>query len=352
MTALRATFHFEIRELAVSPELFSTSHAFEHGAYKLRVTWPVEAQPRTRGPDPTWAALDGLFPQRDAFPPLDEFERRRTGLTIDMPSLPSVRVVRVECFFEGSFGVADFAGLEDSRDAPVFQTAKRALEDAGHAARDGLRALLEWVRVRGQHWLGPDAGSPRGLAYGELADLDVGRTLPTRVALEPSLPIVKIKEHQVLDASRLRVAVERVTAGTGPPVEDALRSDSLYLLQDAEPPDYPRAVLTAAMACEVKIKTLLQERASEQQRELVEIVVKRATLLQLFHRPLEAVAGVSLCDGDADLYQRLGALIKRRNEVAHGARPPEKDEAYEHVQTASDVFRWLDGIDAPQPPNH
>jgi hypothetical protein len=50
-----------------------------------------------------------------------------------MGSLPAVTVVRVDCHFDAPFGVRDFAGLEESRDAPVLRAAADALRDAGQA---------------------------------------------------------------------------------------------------------------------------------------------------------------------------------------------------------------------------
>jgi hypothetical protein len=274
LATLRATFHFEIRKLLAEAELFGTSHEVEHGLYRLRFTFPIEADPQDHGGEITWEQLDSRFPPRDPFPPLEEFEGRRTDLTIGTSSHPAVSVLRVECFFEGPFGAGDFAGLEEElKEASVFSAAVDATREAGRVAREGLRGFLDWVRVRGQHWLGPDAGSPRALGHAELVDLDTGQLLPTRIRLEPSLVIRTVKEHQVLNAERVADALEAVNHGTGPPLEDLLRADALYLLQDAEPPDFARAVITAAIACEVKIKRTLRHSATEEQQELVDLLL-------------------------------------------------------------------------------
>jgi hypothetical protein len=153
-----------------------------------------------------------------------------------MGSLPAVTVVRVDCHFDAPFGVRDFAGLEESRDAPVLRAAADALRDAGQApARACARCSTGFAYEDSTGWA--EAGSPRGLAYGELVDLDAGRLLPTRVRLEPDLVIRTIQEHQVLDAARLTDVAERVAEGKAPPLEQKLRADALYMLQDAEPPD-------------------------------------------------------------------------------------------------------------------
>jgi hypothetical protein len=111
----------------------------------LRFTLPTDADQDVPEKNITWGELDRCFPPRDASPPLGEFERRRRGLTIEASGLRGVTVVRVECFFERPFGAADFAGLAESRDEPVFDAARDALLDACHAAREGLRALLETI---------------------------------------------------------------------------------------------------------------------------------------------------------------------------------------------------------------
>jgi hypothetical protein len=212
MTALRATFHFRIRELLVEPELLGTSHEIEHGPYRMRLTLPNDTEKEQRD-DTTWAELDARFPARDTFPLVERSADLLMSASVSMESIPEVTMVRVECFFEGAFGAGDFADADSPKVAPAFDTAFQALYDADHAAREALRLLLESIRVRGQHWLGPDSGSPRGIAHCELVDLGAGRRLPVEMRLEPDFAIKKIEASQVLDAPRMGDAVKRVQEG-------------------------------------------------------------------------------------------------------------------------------------------
>jgi hypothetical protein len=45
------------------------------------------------------------------------------------------------------------------------------------------------------------------------------------------------------------------------------------------------------------------------------------------------------------LYKHLDDLIQRRNGLVHKEQePPLREEAYRHVETAVEVFRWLDDL--------
>jgi hypothetical protein len=289
---------------------------------------------------------------REAFPLVEGGGSLTLSMGATADRIPEVKLLRVECFFDAAVAAADFAEAETPKGTSSFDPALQALHDAEEAARQALRRLLESVRVRGQHWLGPDSGSPRGAARGELDDLDAARRLPVTIGLEPDLVITPVQDHQVLDSARIADAICRVQEGSRSPLEDVLRADALYLLQDADPPDYARAVLTAAIACEVKIKRTLRQRAADgAPSELVALLLENPrdwsmALLALFDGPLKIVGGVSLRESDRALYKRLDALIQRRNGLAHKEEDaPEEEEAYEHVKTARDVFQWLDAVE-------
>ncbi|MDQ3092401.1 MAG: hypothetical protein M3R46_12250 [Actinomycetota bacterium] len=350
MTALRATVYYRLRGLLVTPELLGTSHEITHGAYRVRVSLPSDTAEVKRD-DPTIAELDERFPARDTYPLVEGGAHLTTSASMSMVSpVHEVTTVRAECFFGGAVGVDDFAHAESPRASARFDDALDALRGAEQAAREVLRRLLESVRVRGQHWLGPDSGSPRGIGVGQLDDLDAGRRLPVTIGLEADLVITKVEGYQVLDAARLADALERSQQDATEPMEQVLKADALYMLQDADPPDYPRAVLTAAIACEVKIKRTLRERSTGTARELVDLMLDNPrdwslALIALVDKPLKAVASVSLREADLPLYKRLDSLIRRRNGLAHKAEdPPDEQEAREHAKTAVEVFRWLDAL--------
>jgi hypothetical protein len=109
--------------------------------------------------------------------------------------------------------------------------------------------------------------------------------------------------------------------------------------------------VTAAVACEVKIKRTLRQCAANGQQELLELLLNNPrdwslALLRLFNRPLKIVAGVSLREENSPLWKRLDRLINRRNALVHKeADSPNEDEAREHVKTVVDVFRWLDALE-------
>jgi hypothetical protein len=335
-----------MRRLLVDSDLLGTSYEIDRGPYRLRLTLPsVPAE--EEDDDPTLAELAGRFPERDEFPLVAR--GLRTTATVSMKGIPWITTLRVECFFDGEVSADDFA--EETNDRSALDAALDALHEAEHAARETVGRLLESVRLRGQHWLGPDAASPRGLGRSEIDDLDGGRRLPVSSSSVPTVVLTRIQEHQVLDAARLDEELRVVRVGTPPSLDDVLRSDSLFMLQDADPPDFTRSVITAAIACEVKVKRTLRSSATYgTQRELVELLLENPrdwslALLALFDKPLKIICGRSLREDDKELFKRLDSLIRRRNGLVHKEEDaPDEDEAREYAQTAAAVFRWLNSL--------
>jgi hypothetical protein len=348
LARLRATFHFSIRELLVDPDLLGTARELSIGDRLVRVVLPLEAADQENDSRTPSLDLDHLFPAREPAPDLPG--TARTSLTLGMaPSkdIAPVRFIRVEVFFDGEISASDFVGHDQPKESPAFDSAYEALQEAAGAAREGLERLLEWIRVRGrQHWLGLGHEPPEGVGEGELVDLDAGSRLPVAVALQKGLVIPRIRDEQVLGAELFDEAVRLGSRGEEPLLADSLLADALFLAQDAEPLDLPRALLVAAIACELKIKATLREHASEAQRELVDVLLSNPrdwalSAVAHFDAPLKAVAGVSLREADRELWKPATALFERRNALAHRGVMPSDDDALDSIRTAVALFRWL-----------
>lgn len=101
-----------------------------------------------------------------------------------------------------------------------------------------------------------------------------------------------------------------------------LLSDAFYYATSADSANPRMGIILAAIAVEVRIKAFLTERASEEQRDLVELVIdnpRDVTLaaVSLYDKGLKAVVGRSLREEDRPAYNALTALFVERNRLVH-----------------------------------
>jgi hypothetical protein len=127
-------------------------------------------------------------------------------------------------------------------------------------------------------------------------------------------------------------------------------ADAAFYAYDAEPRDPTRAVLTSAMAVELKVKETLSEGAEGQVRELVELLFKKprdysVAAVALFDEPLRIVRGRSLRTHNKELFKGVQTLFERRNDGVHRGKPVSENEADELVGTAFAAFRTLEAFE-------
>jgi hypothetical protein len=181
-----------------------------------------------------------------------------------------------------------------------------------------------------------------------LIDTVTGKRLP--VSPSQRLYGVAFSVENALTPAQIEALVARVAAEEVPPIAEVLLADAQHLatagLQFASS-DGLRAVLMAAIACEVKVKGNLRERASDEQKALIEYMLSNQrevtlTAAELFNKIMKASQGRSLRDADSKLFKEVTELFQLRNLVAHQGKPPTVEEARRLVGVAKRVFRWLD----------
>jgi hypothetical protein len=231
------------------------------------------------------------------------------------------------------------------------------VDDKVHTIADAImRDFIEWHRVRGQTWLGLHGQALKRLSFERYLDEDTGKPPSYSVTIDSSevfdhpsvraLPerlmrrFVSAADEKFLSA--IRISLE---AGRGPHLADQMLADALYFADRGEP-ELPRAVLFAAIACELKIKHILLSKASAEKRPLVEALLgnPRDFSMQvagLFDKALKATLGHSLREENRPLFNLVNKLFESRNKIAHHGQTPD-DKLSEYVRAASDVFQWLD----------
>lgn len=223
----------------------------------------------------------------------------------------------------------------------------------GHAAHNALvhaQAQLararEWLRLS-QPWLSQPFGLPAQVAPAELflSGSPISGVEAPKLVLGPDRYIVR--GGPIVDAAKLAHIEWALREGHTPPPGRELLADAQYFGLWARPRDPSRAVLVAAIACEVAAKAMLQELAHYEALPLLEEVVvtnQRAfpqAAIDLFRGVAGAVTGRSLHDEDRKLSKAVQTLFELRNRVAHKGHRPSETEAAEAVTAAKHAFEWL-----------
>jgi hypothetical protein len=113
-----------------------------------------------------------------------------------------------------------------------------------------------------QHWLGIVGEPVEGIGWGDLIDLDANEVLPVDKYIEQSGTLQIVERAQVVQPDDLHQVAEALKESHAPMLAEAPLADAFYCSTDAKPPDRPRALLIAAVACEVKIKESLRGRVA------------------------------------------------------------------------------------------
>jgi hypothetical protein len=225
-----------------------------------------------------------------------------------------------------------------------------ALDVASHVVTEfvaWVRATTRMTSLPLSSEVPPLAGPVRAFEVDSGRQLRVGPSHRTvAVARDPAG-----KYH--LTAPDLEQIVERVNRGHEAPVAETLLADAEYYAR-YEVRDYRRAVLMAAIACEVKVKAILRDRALAEQKPLVDFALdnpREVTVTAasgLYDKLMLATLGRSLRRDDRQLFRDIEHLYTVRNNIAHRGAVPSEADAGRAVRGARRCFVWLDSLPEPQ----
>jgi len=214
-------------------------------------------------------------------------------------------------------------------------------------ARRVVSGLVEWSRVAlDQFALALTDDQPALVDVQRVFDLDAGEFYPLGMlapgwaSFRPSgaRPVTEEFLYEVL-ATRYKES---------PPTALALLADARHLAT-RPPQDWPRAVLAAAIATEVRVKQALRSAAADDAVPVVDFLLDNPrdvslAAANLFDKAMQAVCGRSLRTDDRELFKEVDLLFQLRNEVAHHGRRPTADRGARAVQAAGGAFAWLDSL--------
>lgn len=219
--------------------------------------------------------------------------------------------------------------------------AERALiEEARPIGTSAVRRLLDWARTFDrQPWLIPPHMRPPvvGPAYlvNEAGEMTHG--------YRDTGSVIVVHDPKDLPTGDLRAGL----SGEKIPEAKSLLAEARWAVWPTVDPDTKRAVLLAAIALEVKTPEVLLSVADNTSRNLLECLYARfdetpmSVNFQL-NEIAEIVLGEALKSSRGQLAKRVRDLYKLRGKVAHAGRTPDLREALRAVDTAEQVFAWLE----------
>jgi hypothetical protein len=327
MARLRAVIQFEIAGLLVRRAALGWRQRITRDRYSVEVRLPTADDEYPLGPE-TYATRE------DVWGPFAD-------LVTDV-SNPDVQIrrIRIDVSFDSDLSIDPWNDEDGSK--PVNE-AIAEMQAAEHVARDVAAELLGWARVaRPQPWLGPSGYQPESTGLQSLLDDDAGQRFPVG---HSGMTITMPSEDAPLEVSELSDILGQVEEAALPPDPEVFLRDAQYFAWHAETKHPTRAVLLAAIACELKIKTTMREKVETSRLPLVDAVVRsQRPIVGLLDGPLLGALGVSLKADDKDLYEKIDRLFQLRNGVAHRGEPVASDDANGAIAAAQVLFRWLDGL--------
>jgi hypothetical protein len=331
MTAIRVEFLFQVSsppaQLSVTRDALGKSYTLSHEGTPVEITIPRRAD-------------DFLFWR--------PFIPGEYSAVFDIDSLGEVlvQVIRVTVIINADVSAA--TATIDNPDA--LGRAVEAIDRARDVASQVVTAFVAWVRATTRMTdlalsseVPPLAGPVRAFEVGTGLQFNVGPS--TRSVVFARDPAGKYS----LTAADWEEIIESVNRGDEAPVAETLLADAEYYARHGIR-DFRRAVLMAAIACEVKVKAILRDLATDAQRSLVEFALESPREITitaaggLFDKLMLVTLGRSLRQDNRQLFRDIEALYRVRNRIAHGGLMPDEAEAGRVVRAARQSFIWLDSL--------
>jgi hypothetical protein len=225
----------------------------------------------------------------------------------------------------------------------------KVFDAAYEVAAKIAREFLAWVRSSRQSWIGLSTEVAELAGPPSMFDVSAGRRVP--VGVTQQISSMMPAEASALEVDSLTELWAKVSAGEEPPLAETLLADAEHLAwAGGEPADPLRAVLMAAIACEVKVKAVLRQGIDPAREPLLDFILdnpREITLTAvdgLFNKLMLTAHGRSLRTDDKDLFKKVIRLFEVRNALAHRGERPDAEEFRDLVRAARQAFNWLDTI--------
>jgi hypothetical protein len=210
-------------------------------------------------------------------------------------------------------------------------------------AQIAFRRLEEWLRIdKQQVWKPPPALEANQIGSDEILDLDRNESMGVMTFTSGQIRV--IPQGSDLSSDDLGRFTEHLIEE--PPLWARVLADAQYYTWTNEWAAPERAILLAALACELAAKEVLREMAEGSTRALLELLLEHPrdwsmAALALFGEPMKLIVGQSLREDNRALWNRLDTLFQQRNRVAHRGVRLDIREAQDLTTVAVEATEWL-----------
>jgi hypothetical protein len=224
--------------------------------------------------------------------------------------------------------------------------------------------FLDQLRHLGQTWLGSTGTIPYSVApYSVTFDDETGYRF--KFGHGGTYTVQVQRDEASLTKETLAPIRDALEASQGIPLASAFLADAEYFLgcgmRNETQSDLQRAVLLAAIACELKVKETLREKAFQGASALVDVLINSPrdfsmSVASLCDKAMKVAVGHSLKEDNRELYKALvetnrkDSLFQNRNAIVHSGRIVIPDVVRQNVHAAREVYDWLDKLPALQSP--
>jgi hypothetical protein len=334
LTLIAAPFYIELHGISADPEVSGHSIIVERGAATFRIdfsTEPGSFEYMTMSSAATGHAVD----PRDYNP--------SSAVMVPGGSLVEIRIIRVLVNVESTLSVETF-----DRESEQDHSEYHELLDSMKAAALQLAAeLCDQLRLEvGQHWIEPRGTYPR--VVNMVALIDVRTRLDFGVLHGGWGTLRILAPETVLDASSLVRVKAKLQEGS-PHAGELLLAEATYLAGEESGVGPDRATLLAAIAVELRTKRALREVASDEQSEMLALLVENPrdwsmAAQGLFRKALPIVCRVPPTPEHRSIAKRVQALFEARNKIAHTGKSLDIVDAAQHIASARDAFVLIQGL--------
>jgi hypothetical protein len=323
MTTLGCELYFDVEGIIVSADALGKSVTHKGVGMTMRLDLPA-----------TPGEFD--FP-RIEFVVDEPRDRVPTAAFVNISETTfEIRLVRVVVNLD-----ANAAELDDA-------STRQLLVDMIREATRFVGDFTDWIWVNGQTWYEPRGRYPKLVSSVGLIDLNAQLYKGIQIGQAGTLRI--LPDDAPLSGEALGRLGER--AETGPPeLPSLLLAEARHYLGTTHTLAPDRAVLIAAIACEIRVKAVLREKAGPAARSLVDIIVGNprdvsVAAFDLFHKTMRATVGRSLHEENRRLFDTVRSLFETRNRIVHRGEVTDIEHARPLVAAAVEAFEWLDSVQA------
>ncbi|MEU1813170.1 hypothetical protein [Micromonospora aurantiaca (nom. illeg.)] len=326
---------FALRGIWIEPDALGSRYTWETDGYQVTLTLPRQPNDFLRDDEPEVEPVPAVTGA-----PVFSGSGSHPAAVVH---LVEVRVAfnghlwladREHCLKEREQGAADTASSRreyESKAEQLWTRGRDAAERLTHAWLAHVRTIAE------QPWLGITAEIPQQYGRSRLVDEATGVGF---LAFGPKQSLTLRHGGLAFSIDQLKHARDLVLTGE-PPAAEALLADARFLASGADTVDAQRAVLVAAIACEVKAKRVVVERAKPERRQGLGRVSDLDKVIDGFY---QQAFGMSLRLENQALFVQAKRLSALRNKIAHEGTAVDRDECNQLVLAATQIFGWLDAI--------